>query len=115
MRHLKKGRKFGRERNQRRALMKSLASSFFMLGRIKTTEAKAKELRPFVEKFITRAKNPAPANGRLFRKLFAPAVVKKIMELGRTFSGRAGGYTRIVKLGVRISDGAKMAIIELVK
>ena len=95
--------------------MKSLASSFFVLGRIKTTEAKAKELRPFAEKFITRAKDKTPANGRLLRKLFSPAVVKKIMELGHTFSGRAGGYTRIIKSGVRRSDGARMAIIELVK
>lgn len=115
MRHLKKGRKFGRERNQRRALMKSLASSFFMLGRIKTTEAKAKELRPFAEKFITRAKEPTPVNKRLLQKVFSPVVVKKIVELGNNFSGRAGGYTRIIKVGVRKSDGARMAIIELIK
>ena len=115
MRHLKKGRKFGRERNQRRALMKSLASSFFMSGRINTTEAKAKELRPYVEKFITRAKDPTPANRRLLQKFFSPIVVKKIMESGDNFSGRAGGYTRIIKIGVRKSDGARMAIIELIQ
>lgn len=115
MKHLKKGRKFGRERNQRRALLKSLASSFFMLGRIKTTEAKAKEMRPFVEKLITRAKEQTQANNRLLRKLFSPAAVKKIMELGKDFSGRAGGYTRVIKVGARKSDGARMAIIELVK
>lgn len=86
-----------------------------MLGRIKTTEAKAKELRPYVEKLITRAKHHTQANDRLLRKPFSRAVVKKIMESGQSFSGRAGGYTRIIKFGIRKSDGAKMAIIELVK
>lgn len=115
MRHLKKGRKFGRERNQRRALMKSLASSFFMLARIKTTEAKAKELRPFAEKFITRAKDASPANIRLLRRLFSEKTVKRIVEHGKNFAGRPGGYTRVIKTGVRKSDGARTAIIELVK
>lgn len=95
--------------------MKSLASSFFMLGRIKTTEAKAKELRPFAEKFITKAKNPSPAGKRILQRFFAEGVVKKILEYGRDFEKRPGGYTRIIKVGPRKSDGARMAIIELVK
>lgn len=115
MKHLRKGRKFGRERDQRRALMKSLASSFFMLGRIRTTEAKAKELRPFAEKFITRAKKSGPANRRILRRFFAEGVVKKILEYGRDFEKRPGGYTRVIKIGPRKSDGARMAIIEIVK
>lgn len=115
MRHLKKGRKFGRKRDQRRALMKSMASSFFMLGRIRTTEAKAKELRPYVEKFLTRAKNPTLANHRILRQYFSDLAAKKILDEARHFIGRAGGYTRVVKLGARNRDGARMAILELVK
>ena len=114
MRHLKKGRKFGRERDQRRALMKSLASSFFMLGRIKTTEAKAKELRPWTEKFLTRAKSPSVETRRLLRGFFSENVVKKIIKQASSLD-RQGGYTRIIKLGERKSDRAKMAVIELVK
>ena len=115
MRHLRKGRKFGRERNQRRALMKSMASSFFMLGRIKTTEAKAKELRPYVEKFLTRAKNHNISGARHLRKVFSDGVVKKVFERAKSIEGRSGGYTRVVKAGLRKGDGARMAILELVK
>jgi len=95
--------------------MKSLASSFFMLGRIKTTEAKAKELRPFAEKFITSAKKPTLAGQRTMRRFFAEGIVKKILEYGKDFEKRPGGYTRVVKAGLRKSDGARMAIIEIVK
>ena len=115
MRHLKKGRKFGRETDQRRALMKSLASSFFMLGRIITTEAKAKELRPYAEKMITRAKSPSLANRRLLSAVLSEKVTKKLVERAKEYSGRPGGYTRIIKMGPRKSDSAKMAILELVK
>lgn len=115
MRHLKKGRKFGRERDQRRALLKSLASSFFLLGRIKTTEAKAKELRPFVEKAITIAKRQTLASRRTLRERFSPAVVQKIMGYGKTYESRPGGYARIIKMGPRQRDGARMAILELVQ
>lgn len=86
-----------------------------MLGRIKTTEAKAKELRPFVEKFISRAKNPTLANRRLLRRFFSEPIVKKTFETAELSKERNGGYTRIVKTGRRKIDGAKMAIIELIK
>ncbi len=115
MRHFKKGRKFSRERNQRRALMRSIASSFFVVGRIRTTEAKAKELRPFVEKFITRAKNPTLANRRFLLRFFSEKVVKKIIECADLLRERKGGYTRIIKTEPRKIDSAKMAIIELVR
>jgi large subunit ribosomal protein L17 len=115
MRHLKKGRKFGRERDQRQALMKSLASSFFMLGRIKTTEAKAKELRPYAEKLITRAKKGKRVDRQILQRTLSHEVVKKLLNHASAFTGRNGGYTRIVKLGSRKSDSARMAIIELVK
>lgn len=115
MRKLKRRRKFGRERDQRRALLKSLASSFFMVGRIKTTEAKAKELRPYVEKFITRAKNPTLANRRYLLCFFSDNILKKIIAHAEEVRERPGGYARIIKLGQRQRDGARMAIIELVK
>lgn len=114
MRKMRRGRKFGRERDQRRALLKSLASSFFMAGRIKTTQAKAKELRPYVEKFITRAKSPTLANRRRTLRLFSEEVLKKIIARGEEMRARPGGYTRIVKLGARKRDGARMAYIEFV-
>lgn len=92
-----------------------MASSFFMLGKIRTTEAKAKELRPYVEKFITRAKKIEPANYRYFRTFFSDTVTKKIRDRAKEVSRRKGGYTRIIKLGARRGDSARMAIIELVE
>jgi len=115
MRHKKKGRKFGRERNQRRALMRGLAASFFVAGKIRTTEAKAKSLRPFAEKLITRAKKPSLPNQRYLYSILPPRAGKMALEIAKSFSQRSGGYTRIVKLGARKSDGAKMAILEFVK
>lgn len=115
MKHLKKGRKFGREKDQREALMRSLASSFFVLGRIRTTEAKAKELRSWAERFITRAKSQTLADGRILYRNFGSDAVHKLLERAKDYKQRPGGYTRIVKIGPRKSDGARMAIIELVK
>ena len=114
MKHQGKGRIFGRKTGQRRALMKSLSSSFFILGKIKTTEAKAKEVRPKIEKWITRAKNPTLGNRRALRATFSNEVVKKIIGKAMVYKERPGGYTRITKLVRRPGDGAKMAIIELV-
>lgn len=114
MRHLKKGRKFGREEGQRHALMRGLADAFFMRGRMETTEAKAKELRPMVEKYITRGKNPTLASRRMLISAFSPAGARRIIAYAETMRERKGGYTRIIKIGVRKSDSARMAIIELV-
>ena len=94
--------------------MKGLAGSFFMEGRIGTTEAKAKELRPFVEKYITRGKNPTLASRRFLIASFSPAVARHIIARANAMRDRKGGYTRIIKTGARKSDGAAMAIIELV-
>ena len=116
MKKLKKGRKLSRKRDQRRALLKSLALALILNEKIKTTEAKAKELRSFLEKYINRAKNSDLATRRLLSKFFPPSAVKKLIgEIGPRYKERSGGYTRIIKLGLRKSDGAKMAIIELVK
>ncbi len=114
MRHLKRGRKFGRERSQRGALLEGLASSFFMRGRIETTEAKAKELRPYVERCITRGKTGALDTRRHLGRFFHESITRKIMEIGGR-EKRAGGYTRITKSRIRMRDGARMAILELMK
>jgi large subunit ribosomal protein L17 len=117
MKHHKSIRKFGRTRNVRNALIKSLAISLIRHGKIETTEAKAKELRPFIESLVTKAKADTVASRRLVasrlinqedetRKLFTEIAPKYINILG--------GYTRIIKLGARVSDSAKMAIIEFV-
>ncbi len=115
MRHLKTGRKFGRVRNQRKALLKSLATAFFTRTKIKTTEAKAKELRPFVEKCITAAKRPTLANQRLLLRHFSKPVVARIFAEAQKHINRPGGYTRITKIGPRVSDSARMAFIEIVQ
>jgi large subunit ribosomal protein L17 len=116
MRKLKKGRKFSRKKDQRKALFKSLASALILKEKIKTTEAKAKELRSFIEKFINRAKNKDLATRRFLSKFFPAKTVKKLVdEIGPRYKERKGGYTRIIKLGLRKTDGARMAIIELVK
>lgn len=115
MQKRKKGRKLSRERNQRRALLKSLASALLLKEKIKTTEAKAKEVAIVVEKFITKAKKGDLTSRRLLAKFFPKKIVKKLIdELGPRYKERKGGYTRIIKLGPRKSNGAKMAIIELI-
>ena len=116
MKHLKKGRKLSRKRDQRKALLRNLAYSLILREKIKTTEAKAKELRPFVEKIITKAKKRDLNSRRHIAKLLAPNAVKKVVdELGERYAERKGGYIRIIKMGFRRGDAARMAIIELVK
>jgi large subunit ribosomal protein L17 len=111
-----KARKFNREKGQREALMRGLARSLFMHKKIKTTEAKAKSLAVFSQKLITRAKKGDLASRRILLKLFSPTLVKKLVEeIAVEYKDRKGGYTRIMKLNPRKSDGARTAIIELVK
>jgi len=115
MKKLKKGRKFSRKRDQRKALLKSSARSLFMNEKMKTTETKAKEISRFAEKFITRAKKGDLASRRILTRSFSKKLVKKLIdEIAPRYKKRKGGYIRIIKLGPRKSDGAKMAIIELV-
>lgn len=112
----KKGRKFSRETGQRRALLRSLAESLFVHEKIKTTEAKAKEVLIFSDKLITRAKNGDLASRRYLSGLFKKELAKKIMnDIAPRYKDRKGGYSRIMKVGQRKSDGADMAIIELIK
>jgi large subunit ribosomal protein L17 len=108
-------RKFGREKNQRVALMKSLAYALAKEGKIKTTEAKAKELRPYFEKLVTLGKRQTPASRRLLNSRVGEQAGRIIAtDLAKKFEGRAGGYTRITKMVRRASDGAPMAIIETI-
>ena len=100
----------------RKMLFKVMVNNFFLHEKITTTEAKAKELRMIAEKMITRAKDPVLANRRLLATSLTPKMTKKVIEtIAPMYKERKGGYTRIMKLGPRNSDGAKMAIIELVK
>lgn len=117
MRHHNNVRKFGREKTQRHTLLNSLALNLIVREKIKTTEPKAKELRPFIEKLITRAKKGDLATRRLMISKLAnrDKEVKKLFEvIVPKYSDKKGGYTRVLKLGARKSDGAKMAIIEFV-
>ena len=117
MRHRKAGRALRRTSEQKLALMRNLATSLIESGAIVTTEAKAKELRPFVEKLITKARN-----GTLHARRLAGRHVQKreaadklFQEIGPRYAKRQGGYTRILKTGHRKGDGADMARIELVE
>jgi len=111
-----KGRKLSLKKGPRTLLLRVLANNFLLHEKIKTTEAKAKELRSIVEKMITRAKNINLANRRILAKDLTPTNVKKIIdEVASRYKERQGGYTRIMKLPPRNSDGAHMVIIELVK
>lgn len=117
MKHHKAIRKFGRKRNVRNALIRSLAISLVKHGKIETTEAKAKELRPYVESLITKAKVDTVSNRRLVasRLINQQDEVKKVFtEIAPKYKEVPGGYTRIIKLGARLSDAAPMAIIEFV-
>ena len=117
MRHRKAGRKLKRTSEQRLALLRGLASALIINGAIETTEAKAKELRPFVEKLITKARTGTLHARRLAgRHVHNRAVADKLFqEVGPKFATRAGGSTRILKVGHRKGDGAEMARIELVE
>lgn len=115
MRKRTKGRKLSRKKDQRRALMRHLANSLVLVNSIVTTEAKAKELRPFVEKAVSKARRRTLAARRMLAKDFSPAALSVLFgDLVEKFASRPGGYTRITKLPLRESDGARMAKIEFI-
>lgn len=117
MRHHKKGRAFARVDKVRVALVRSLARSLIVREKIETTEAKAKELRPFIEKIVTKAKVDSVANRRMVTARIGTserAVKKMFADIAPRYKERAGGYTRITKLPARLKDSAKMAVIEFV-
>lgn len=116
MRHHNQNRKLGRVRKVRKALLNSLARSLVLHEKIETTEAKAKELRPFVEKLVTKGKlGTVAARRAVALKLGKEAGKVLVDSLSKQYEGRNGGFLRITKNRRRLSDGSKMAIIEFVK
>lgn len=115
MRHGNNVRKFGRPTNQRSALLKSLARSLVIKGKITTTEARAKEIRPLVEKLVTRGKTASVSNRRMLISALGDApTATKLIKTATNYTERKGGYLRITKMGPRKGDGAAMAVIEFV-
>ncbi len=117
MRHRVKGRQLSRTASHRRAMLGNMATDLFRHEGIVTTQAKAKELRPYAEKLITLARRgDLHARRQVERKIRDRTVAGRLFkEIGPRFAGRPGGYTRIVKLGHRSGDGAEMARIELLE
>ena len=117
MRHKVKGRKFDRPGDERAALFRSLVKDLVRHERLKTTEAKAKEVRPIAERMITLGKDGTlHARRQALAYINDKDVVKKLFDdVAPRFASRPGGYTRIVKLGPRNGDGALMAQLELVE
>jgi large subunit ribosomal protein L17 len=117
MRHQHKGRAFNRPKNQRTALVRSLARSLIIHERISTTEAKAKELRPFIEKLVSHARVDSVANRRLIASRLGNdnETVKKVFTvLGPRYATRPGGYTRIVKRAPNAVNARSTAYIAFV-
>lgn len=117
MRHLSKGRKLSRRKDHRKAILANLAVSLIKNGRIQTTDAKAKEVRPFVERMVTFARRgDLHARRIVLARLKDASAVKKLFdEIGPQYINRFGGYTRIIKLGFRQGDNSPVSLIEFVK
>lgn len=116
MKHKKKGKTLGRKQGHRKMLMRNLATSFVLYEKINTTETKAKELKPVVEKLITKsAKNDLATRRQLLSFLTDEKAVNKMLEvIGPKYKDRPGGYTRIRKMGTRQGDNAPVVQLELV-
>ena len=116
MRHKSGGRKLQRTSAHRIAMFRNMSASLIKHEQITTTVAKAKELRPYIEKLITLAKRGGLANRRLAQsRLLDDTQLKKLFDvLAERYKDRNGGYTRVIKAGIRASDAAPMAIIEFV-
>lgn len=116
MRHKLGGRKLQRTSSHRRALLRNMSASLIKHEQITTTTAKARELRPYIEKLITLAKRGGLSNRRLAHaRLLDDTQLTKLFDvLAARYANRDGGYTRIIKAGIRASDAAPVAIIELV-
>ncbi len=117
MRHKVGGRKLNRTTSHRKALFRNMAAALIKHEQITTTLPKARELRPYVEKLITLAKHGGLSNRRLAhaRLLDDAQLVKLFDVLAARYADRAGGYTRVIKAGIRAGDASPMAVIELVE
>ncbi|MDE2025176.1 MAG: 50S ribosomal protein L17 [Patescibacteria group bacterium] len=110
------GRKLQRDTNERKALFKSLMTSLIEKESIRTTEAKAKAVRGEMEKLVTKARDGGKEAERMLQGYFSASVLAKLVkDIAPRFAGRPGGYTRIVKLGTRFGDNAKMVVLEWVE
>jgi len=115
MRHHKAHAKLGRKRNQRRALLKTLAVSLIMKNKIETTETKAKALRPYAEKLVSYGKKDTVASKRLISSLVGNKATKKLIsEIVPKYKDRNGGFIRITKSRTRLSDGSQQSLVEFV-
>ena len=116
MRHQKKGKKLGVDPSHRKAMLRNLSANLIEHKRIKTTDARAKELRRFIEPLITKAKRGDLNSIRqIAKKIPRKEIVNKLVnDIAPTFSSRNGGYTRIIKLGFRDNDRASVSLIEFV-
>ncbi len=116
MRHLSKGRKFNRERGMRQAFIKSLAANIVLKGKIETTEARAKEARPVVERLVSIGKGQTTADFRILLAFLPKKAAEKVFyDLAPKYKERNGGYLRIMKSSkLRKGDASRMAIIEFV-
>jgi large subunit ribosomal protein L17 len=117
VRHRKKGRQLSRTRSHRKATLRNMATSLFRHGRIETTTAKAKELRPYAERLITLARRGDVHARRLAATKIQDRQVLGLLfdEIAPRYAERPGGYTRVLKLGNRKGDAAEMSLIELVR
>lgn len=115
MRHSNANRKFGRETDQRRALLKSLAGNLIVHGKIKTTEPKGKELKSFIEKLITKAKKADLSAKRLLAGRLGVLYSKRLVDvIAPKYKDRRGGYTRLIKVPTKRADASKMVLVEFV-
>lgn len=107
------GRKFKRDKDQRKALFKGLISAMILKGKIKTTEAKAKAVKGDIEKLVTKAKKEEKIARNLLTSHLKPFEIEKMVtQIGPGFKNRVGGYTRIIKFGPRLSDNADMVVMQ---
>jgi len=115
-RHANSSRKLSRQAGPRRALLRGLLDSLILYEKLETTEAKAKELAPYFEKQVTRAKKQTLSAYRaIMAETINPVAAQKLnFDLVNGFKSRNGGYTRIIKTGTRLGDGAPMAVVEIV-
>lgn len=117
MQHLKKGRRLSRTTSHKKALLRNIATELFRHGKISTTEAKAKELIPVADKLISLArKGDLHSKRQVLSFVRNKDVAKKLFDIiAPRFHSRNGGYTRILKVGRRIGDGAEISLVELVE